>query len=206
MKILITEQHKITGELLRQEIHVSKNEVKFKSLPDTIIIHYTAGASAASSAAWLADPKVKASAHVVIGKEGEIYQLVPFDTIAWHAGPSAYAGRSGFNNFSIGIELDNPGFLAPYKDEFVSAFSTCYPAEDVIHAVHRNEKTPRYWHTFAGVQLEACYALCEALIEKYPIRKILGHEEISPGIKFDPGPAFPLDEFRRKLLPEPSSR
>jgi N-acetylmuramoyl-L-alanine amidase len=203
MKIQLTNQHKITPEQLFKDIHVPKNNIKFKSPPDTIIIHYTAGSSAASSAAWLADPEVKASAHVVIGKEGEIYQLVPFDTIAWHAGSCTYAGKSNYNQFSIGIELDNPGFLAPFQDKYVSAFGTHYSGDDVIKAIHRNEKAPRFWHKFPDAQLESCYALCEALLEKYPIGKILGHEEICPCIKVDPGPAFPLDEFRTKLLPQP---
>jgi hypothetical protein len=105
MKIILTDQHKIDPAQLKQDLHVVKNNVKFKAPPDTVILHYTAGSSAASSAAWLTDLTVKASAHVVIGKDGEIYQLVPFDTIAWHAGTSAYGGRTAFNNFSIGIVI-----------------------------------------------------------------------------------------------------
>ena len=71
--------------------------------PDMIILHYTAGASAAGSAFYLARPDVKASAHVVIGRRGEVIQLVAFDTQAWHAGESSYEGRIGLNRYSIGI-------------------------------------------------------------------------------------------------------
>jgi N-acetylmuramoyl-L-alanine amidase len=198
--ITITRLHKISREQLCADIDVPKNRLKFKTLPDTIILHYTAGASAESSATWLANPDVKASAHVVIGKDGELYQLVPFDTVAWHAGPSAYKNRTGFNQFSIGIELDNPGFLRPEGSDFIASFGGRYPADQAIKAVHRNESEPRYWHTYTDAQLETCHALCKALMEKYPIKQILGHEEICPGVKTDPGPAFPLDDFRNELL------
>ncbi len=181
----------------------SKNDEPFASEPDTIIIHYTAGSSARSSAQWLQQPaaKVRASAHVVIGKQGEIYQVVPFNKIAWHAGESAYGGRKSFNKFSIGIELDNPGFLTKTGDEYQASFGTKYPANQVIQATHRNETSPRYWHVYTEEQIAMCDELCQALIAKYPsITQILGHEEISPGRKQDPGPAFPLDKFRTRLL------
>ena len=76
-----------------------------------IVLHYTAGTSAESSALFLTRPDVSASAHVVIGREGEVFQLVPFNIEAWHAGKSWYAGRGGLNRYSIGIELDNLGKL-----------------------------------------------------------------------------------------------
>ena len=77
--------------------------------PDMIVLHYTAGTSAESSALFLTRPEVSASAHVVIGREGEVFQLVPFNIEAWHAGKSWYAGRGGVNRYSIGIELDKLG-------------------------------------------------------------------------------------------------
>ena len=81
---------------------------KFKTgFPDTIIVHFTAGSSAKSSVETLLNPKTKASAHLVIAADGAITQLMPFDMVAWHAGKSTYQGRSGFNKFSIGIEIDN---------------------------------------------------------------------------------------------------
>lgn len=181
----------------------SKNVEPFANEPDTIIIHYTAGSSGLSSAKWLQQPadKVKASAHVVIDKSGTIYQVVPFNKIAWHAGESAYGGRKSFNKFSIGIELDNPGFLTKTGDEYQAIFGTKYPANEVIQATHRNETSARYWHIYTEAQIAKCDELCQALIEKYPsINQILGHEEISPGRKQDPGPAFPLDKFRTRLL------
>ena len=62
-----------------------------------IVLHYTAGTSAESSALFLTRPDVSASAHLVIGRDGEVFQLVPFNIEAWHAGKSWYAGRGGLN-------------------------------------------------------------------------------------------------------------
>lgn len=170
-------------------------------MPDALIIHFTAGASAESAVNWLCNPQAKASAHVVIGRDGVITQLVAFDTVAWHAGASSYGNRSGYNHYSIGIELDNPGRLSrTAAGGFVSYLGTPYPSEQVITAVHRNERTPTDWLTYTEAQLNATFDLCALLCTTYPIREILGHEEIAPGRKVDPGPAFPLEKLRARLL------
>lgn len=177
------------------------NSGKFKSgFPDTIVIHYTAGRSHQSSVTTLSTPASKASAHLVVGRDEKITQLVPFNIAAWHAGQSSYEGRVGFNQYSIGIEIDNPGLLTKAGDKYLSWFGKDYPESDVIKAVHRNESTARYWHRYTEWQIEACQQICELLIEKYNIKTILGHEEISPKRKIDPGPAFPLDKFREKIF------
>lgn len=195
------EEGLIAPEQLKKLMLTPKNTTLFKNPPDTIVIHYTAGRSAASSAEWLWRSDVKASAHVVIGKEGEIYQIVPFTNIAWHAGESAYGGRRSFNNFSIGIELDNPGYLTRAGSQYIAPFGARYEANQVIEATHDNESSPRFWHTYSQAQIEACEDLCWALMKAYPsINQILGHEEISPGRKQDPGPAFPLQTFRARIL------
>jgi N-acetylmuramoyl-L-alanine amidase len=169
--------------------------------PDTIIIHYTAGTSGESSANWLADPTSKVSAHVVIDRSGRIYQVIPFHKVAWHAGQSAYGGRTGFNDFSIGIELDNAGYLQRDGDAYVSSYGKRYAPAEVIQARHRNENFTRFWHTYSDEQLLACRNLCLALIDAYPeIDQILGHDEISPGRKQDPGPAFPMEHFRSSII------
>ena len=118
-------------------------------LPDTIIIHYTGGSSVESSVRTLCDPNVKTSAHVVVGRVGDITQLVPFDTIAWHAGRSAYGEREGFNKFSIGIEIDNAGRLTKSGDGWESWFGRDYLKKDVYEGVHRNETEPSFWHRYA---------------------------------------------------------
>ena len=179
----------------------TKNNTKFsKGQCDALIIHYTAGRDGLSSARHLADANIKASAHLVVNKDGSVIQVVPFDTIAWHAGRSFYDGRKGYNKFSLGIELDNPGILTPAQNGFVSWFGKSYKPENVIQAVHRNEKSPRYWHTFTEDQILVCEEISDLLIQTYGLKQILGHEEISPGRKQDPGPAFPLDKMRDKIL------
>ncbi|MBD3223450.1 MAG: N-acetylmuramoyl-L-alanine amidase [Caldithrix sp.] len=168
--------------------------------PDSIVIHYTAGGSAESAVRTLSNPARKASAHLVIGRDGSVTQLVPFDTVAWHAGRSSYEGRSGFNNFSIGIEIDNAGKLTKTEEGHTSWFGKDYPAKDVIRATHRNEHQPSYWHKYTEQQINLVFDVCSVLIDTYAITLIVGHEEIAPSRKTDPGPAFPLDKLRERLL------
>jgi len=169
--------------------------------PDSIIIHYTATATARQAVNTLINPRVKASAHLVVGRDGEIIQLVDFNTIAWHAGESSYNGRDGFNKFSIGIEVVNAGWLRKSGDRFISDFGKAFEGQDVITARHRNPQTTyKYWQTYSEKQIEVVEDICGTLIENYPIEMILGHEEIAPGRKQDPGPAYPLDDLRKRLL------
>lgn len=167
---------------------------------DTIVIHFTAGSSFESAVNHLCSDKTKASAHLVIGREGEITQLVPFDTVAWHAGKSQWKGRSGLNRFSIGIELDNAGQLTKNEaGEFSSWFNRIYSANDVHKGIHRNQTTSSFWHAYSQIQIEKTFEICELLCEEYGIEEILGHEEIAPSRKTDPGPAFPLEKLRQSI-------
>lgn len=201
MALTIDENHLLQGDNV---IHLiaDKNKVSFKpSTLDTLIVHYTAGRSAKSSAKYLQRPDVKASAHLVIGRNEEIYQLVPFNKIAWHAGKSSYGGRTSYNNYSIGIELDNAGVLTRTGDEYQSWFGKKYSKNEVLEAVHRNEKNPKFWHIYSETQLEINEEITGLILAKYKeIVNILGHEEISQGRKQDPGPAFPLDKFRLMMF------
>jgi N-acetylmuramoyl-L-alanine amidase len=172
----------------------------FQSNPDTIILHYTAGGTPESAISTFKNPLSKTSSHLVIGRNGSITQMVPFNKIAWHAGESQYEGRTGFNKYSIGIEIDNAGLLEKRGDKYVSWFGRAYPEDEVVFAVHRNEFTSRYWHEYTEDQIKVVEDICLLLIEKFSMKYILGHEEISPGRKTDPGPAFPLDKIRMRLL------
>lgn len=192
-------QHRITGAPFTPT--PNHGSAFAAGLPDAIIVHFTGGSSAESAINWLTNPQAKASAHVVIGRDGRITQLLPFDTIAWHAGASTYGNRKGYNHFSIGIELDNPGRLKRTEGgEFLASFGRKYPADQVIAATHRNERAESYWLAYTEEQIEATFDLCSALCATYPVREILGHEEIAPGRKDDPGPAFPLDRLRQRLI------
>jgi len=170
-------------------------------LPDTLVIHFTAGSNLASSVDVLTSPENKVSAHFAVGRNGDIVQMMPTNLIAWHAGRSNYMGRSGYNRYSIGIELDNAGQLEKRDDGlFKSWFGKSYSANEVVTAVHRNQQTPTHWHKYTDEQLLRTFDLCKVLIEHHAITTIVGHDEIAPKRKVDPGPAFPLDEFRAALL------
>jgi len=192
---------KSNSEVTNFECH--KNYKRFRSSPDSIVIHYTGGSDGISSAKHLCNDKVRASAHIVLDRSGHIYQCVPFDKIAWHAGKSSFLGRKNYNNFSIGIEIDNAGKLEKISDDYYrSWFGGGYSDNEVVKAVHRNssEDHEEFWHKYTYIQIEKCFQLCQSLIDHYPsISSVVGHEEISVGRKTDPGPAFPLDELRNKL-------
>lgn len=198
--MIINDNHRIEGDGVTFKESPNHGGAFGTGLPDTIIVHYTAGSSAESSVETLCDPGTKASAHLVIGRDGRIAQLVPFDTIAWHAGKSTYRGRVGFNKYSIGIEIDNAGRLTKSGGGYHAWFGKIYPEAEVVEAVHRNESTPTYWHLYTEEQIAAVYELCVHLADSYRITSILGHEEISPTRKSDPGPAFPLDKLRERVL------
>ncbi len=194
------ENHLLQGDNVKYVASPNKSGKFNRGLPDTVIIHFTAGPTAESAINTLTDPSVKASAHVVVDYDGSITQLVPFDEIAWHAGVSAWGERTGFNKYSLGIEIVNPGNLTPVGDMYQAWYGTLYPSDKVLKAVHRNETKPRYWHIYTQEQITAVLQLCMLLKTQYGIQFILGHEEIAPGRKLDPGPAFPLNRLRDKVL------
>jgi N-acetylmuramoyl-L-alanine amidase len=192
--------HILQGENIRKPVWTTKKSGKFeKGNLDTVIVHYTAGPYQ-PSLNTLVNPNVKASAHVIVDRDGSITQLVPFDEISWHAGQSAYGGRVGFNKYSIGIEIVNSGPLTKSGNVYRSWFGAAYNPSDVIEAIHRNQTRPKFWHIYTEDQIQAVSDLCRALIDAYGIKNILGHEEIAPRRKTDPGPAFPLDRLRNNLL------
>ena len=146
--------------------------------PDMIVLHYTAGTSAESSALFLTRPEVSASAHVVIGREGEVFQLVPFNIEAWHAGKSWYAGRGGLNRYSIGIELDNLGELRFAGNLFIAECGRVVPPEEVYTDCSGDR--PTYWHRYTARQVRVLREICTLLEETYPIRDVVGHSVITP--------------------------
>ncbi len=171
------------------------------TLPDTIIIHYTGSTTAESAIRTLTDPRVKASAHLVVDLDGTVTQLVPFSHVAWHAGVSSYGDRNGINKYSIGIEIVNPGYLNQTEDgKFYTAYGQEVSASKAEKRKHKNESTERYWHIYTNEQIVCVEEICQAIKEVFPIHYLLGHDEISPHRKVDPGPCFPIDKFRSKIL------
>jgi len=199
------DSHRLVGDRIIQALSPNQGGLFALGTADTLILHFTAGDGAKWAIDKLCDPTPgdRVSAHLVVGREGEVTQLLPFDTIAWHAGASTWGGRTNFNNFSLGIEIDNAGRLQPQGDHFVSWKGSQYAADEAVQGTHRNETEPSWWHRYPAAQLDVVTRLCELLTGTYSLRRILGHEEISPQRKDDPGPAFPLDELRQRLLPEP---
>lgn len=168
--------------------------------PEYLIIHYTAGSSPDGAVSHFQDATAKASAHLVIGRDGRVWQLVPFNTMAWHAGASSWAGRDGLNGFSIGIELDNAGKLQRVGDEYQAWFGKRYPASEIVWARHKNESDEASWHAYTQPQVARLLDLASLLVAQYGLKDILGHDDIAPGRKVDPGPAFPMESFRASVL------
>lgn len=172
--------------------------------PRFLIIHYTAGSSAAGTISWFRHPASKVSAHLVIARDGTVTQMVPFDREAWHAGPSRWGSLSGLNRHSIGIELDNAGNLIRSGGKWVSPLSRrTYPDSDVTVAPHKNDPPgtpPTGWQAYTPAQIEATLGCGIALFRHYALADVLGHDDISPGRKRDPGPDFPMESVRARLL------
>jgi N-acetylmuramoyl-L-alanine amidase len=171
--------------------------------PSVIVMHYTAGHSLASTVRWFEKIGAKASSHLVVGRDGGIVQMVPFNIRAWHAGHSKLDGKSNVNNFSIGIEVCNWGKLEWQDGSFYSYAGVVINDEDVVTLPHKfNPKKELYWEKFPEKQIEACVNVCKIICDHYKISKIVGHDDIADpkGRKVDPGPAFYLDDFKERVL------
>ena len=136
-----------------------------------IIIHYTGMRKESAAIKRLQDPKSKVSSHYLIKRNGEIINLVPDLFEAWHAGTSSWKNYKSLNKNSIGIELTNPGHQHGYK-------------------------------RFSKKQILSLQKLLNVLVKKYKIKKkyILGHSDISPNRKKDPGEKFPWEILAKKKL------
>lgn len=189
-------------------LHVGEERARFVKSPNKggtldpqyLIIHFTAGSSAEASINWLINSDARASAHLVIGRDGSITQLVAFNRAAWHAGASQWEGLRGLNQHSIGIELENAGRLERKGGQWCAWFGNAYPEDQVMTAVHANESSTSGWHVYTPAQIEATRRVSQVLVAKYRLNGVAGHDEISPGRKVDPGPAFPMGSFRAHLF------
>jgi len=168
--------------------------------PAYIVIHYTAGPTVAAAVATLTNPNAQVSSHLVIGRDGSITQLVPFNMIAWHAGASSWDGFTNLNQYSFGFELDNNGRLNSKKNQWVSIFGHIIPNDQVLVAAHKNGKGPYGWQTYTDLQLQATIAASQALFDAYHLLDVVGHDDIAPLRKYDPGPAFPMDTLRAAIV------
>lgn len=171
--------------------------------PSYLLMHYTAGSSAQSAIDWLTNPNPgsadrRVSAHIVIGRDGQITQLVPFNRMAWHAGFSYWEERRSMNRFSIGIEMDNDGALQRSNGSWVSKGGQTYSQAEVLVATHWKNFRENGWKLYPPVQYQTALELARLLVEHYRLVDVIGHEDVHVA-KVDPGPAFPMQEFREEL-------
>jgi N-acetylmuramoyl-L-alanine amidase len=129
---------------------------------DAIVLHYTGMATGEAALALLCDPAAQVSCHYLVWEDGRVWQLASESRRAWHAGKSLWAGATDLNSRSIGIEIVNPG--------------------------HDGGAPP-----FPETQIAAVIALCRDISARHAIapERILGHSDIAPGRKIDPGEIFP---------------
>lgn len=134
--------------------------------PDMLILHYTGMESVEGAMRWLCDSQSEVSAHYLVFDDGRIVQMVAEANRAWHAGKSYWAGEQDINSRSIGIEVANAGYLH------------CDEASDLPE--------------FPDAQMAALEALCRDIVVRnaIPAGRVLGHSDVAPGRKHDPGEKF----------------
>lgn len=132
--------------------------------PDMILLHYTGMESEERALSWLCNRESNVSCHYLVRENGGVVQMVPEARRAWHAGKSFWSGETDVNSLSIGVEIANGGHPAGLPD---------YPA----------------------VQIEAVIALCRDIAARWKIapERVLGHSDVAPVRKVDPGEKFPWD-------------
>lgn len=146
---------------------------------DMLVLHYTGMQSAAAALDRLCDPEARVSAHYLVEEDGAIWRLVPEERRAWHAGASYWQGDSALNTVSIGIEIVNPGHEWGYR-------------------------------AFPEVQMQAVEALCGDILarRRIPAHRVVGHSDIAPARKSDPGELFDWPRLARAgigLWPPPAA-
>jgi N-acetylmuramoyl-L-alanine amidase len=128
---------------------------------DILLIHYTGMESATAALARMCDAGAKVSAHYCIDEDGTLTRLVPEDKRAWHAGVASWTGAGDINARSIGIELVNPGHEFGYR-------------------------------RFPEAQMASLTGLARDILARHPIpaQRVLGHSDVAPLRKEDPGELF----------------
>lgn len=168
--------------------------------PKYLVIHYTGGTTLEGTVSWFMNPAAKASAHFVIARDGGIVQMVPLNRRAWHAGVSEWEGIKAFNAHSIGIEIVNGGKLRRTGRGWVTWAERQISDDQVSIATHKHETTETGWHDYTAEQVATVLELCVALHAAFGFKDVLGHDDIAPGRKLDPGPVFPMGALRSRLF------
>jgi N-acetylmuramoyl-L-alanine amidase len=170
--------------------------------PSVLVMHYTGALSTKGAINTLTNSAAKVSAHLVLSPEGEVTQLVPFNRVAWHAGISKWHNMVGLNQYAIGIEMVNAGLLGKNaKGEYFARLENkVLPPEQVTLAHHKNGSAELPWQIYPIDQFEAAVAIAQAITKAYGIKEIVGHDDIAPGRKTDPGPAWHMGAFVGQVL------
>lgn len=214
--------HWLEENLLEKIQRKSSPNFQYQILPKYLIIHYTAGDNADTAITWFRQTPQqgnhdKICAHIVIDLDGTITQLAPFNTRCNHAGYSSWDGRTGMNEYSIGIELVNPGYCEKLPDgsyrRKVSEKKDGTPNYKTYSATEKNrildithkhkfwtDVDNKHWFKFTLEQIVAVSELSRLLVDTYHLSFVVGHDDISPGRKPDPGPAFPWDDFKMRVF------
>ncbi|MDP1601571.1 N-acetylmuramoyl-L-alanine amidase [Phenylobacterium sp.] len=131
-----------------------------------LVLHYTGMTSGPEALARLCDEQSKVSSHYLVEEDGRVFRLVPEERRAWHAGVSFWKGESDINGRSIGIEIVNPGHEFGYR-------------------------------AFPAAQIAAVIELVADIRTRWSIEdsRILGHSDVAPGRKIDPGELFPWKQL-----------
>lgn len=157
-----------------------------------LVIHFTAGATGESSIDfWKTPAAAGACAHLVIERDGTVKQCRPFNRTCGHAGKSSWQGHTGLNSCSIGIELANAG-----DDDGALSWARKQPNFKSVIAKHKNGGPIVEWEAFPPAQMVACEAVAKALKLRYNLDDLVGHDDIAPSRKNDPGPACPMLALR----------
>lgn len=142
-----------------------------------VVLHYTGMESAGAAMERLCDPQAGVSCHYLVDEDGRVVRMVPEEKRAWHAGQSYWRGQTALNHCSIGIELVNPGHEFGYR-------------------------------AFPDAQIDALIPLMAAIKARHGITRgnVVGHSDIAPTRKQDPGELFPWSRLakHRLALPRPT--
>lgn len=167
-------------------------------VPRYIILHWTAGGSGEQSVRVM--ERLGVSAHIVLDRDGVIYQTAPFNHRCSHAGRSRWKGIRGLNSHSIGVEVANYGPLTRQGDgTFRNVYGGIYDGPKPIEGFHENgSRQFEYWEPFSLSQKNVLEKMVRALRNRYEtLEDILGHHEISPGRKIDVSPEPTLGRLKK---------
>lgn len=171
-----------------------------------LVIHFTGGWSGASAVDfWKTHAAKGANAHIVIDRDGSVIQCRAFNWTAGHAGVSKWKDPKtgiwykGLNSCSIGIELANCGDLT--RATYPATMPSEWAGQPIprLNARHKNGGPIKEWEKYDHRQLDTLQDVSKLLVERYKLDDVVGHDDIAPDRKNDPGPAFPMNQFRAYL-------